>query len=328
MSVQYSGPLGREHQLGRRTILAGGLAALAAACAPQGPRRFFAPSGPPIGVQLYSVAKELSEDLDGTLAAIAAIGYRTVELAGYAGKTPAELRAALDRAGLRCTSAHVPAKSFRPAPRTLDDDLDILAAEARILGFDTVIMPLFVTPPHLPMKLDPGEDVRKMVSGVTARMTEADWRWTADYMNDKGAKLKARGLRFGFHNHSNEFIPLGEGTAMDFLVANTDPALVSFQLDCGWAVAAGVDPADFIRRHKGRVSALHVKDVAATNKPNVLLQMDPAEIGRGVTDWPKLLAAAHAAGIDRFFVEQEAPYVRPALDSLRDNFTYLAGVAA
>ena len=312
----------------RRAVLAGGIAALVAACAPQGPRRFFAPPGPPVGVQLYSVAKELAEDLVGTLGTIAAIGYRTVELAGYAGKTPQELRAALDRAGLRCVSAHVPAKSFRPAPRTLDDDLDLLAEEARILGFDTVIMPLFATPPHLPMSLSPGEDVRKMVSGVTARMTADDWRWLADYMNDKGAKLRARGLRFGFHNHSNEFIPLGDATAMDFLVAHTDPALVSFQLDCGWAVAAGVDPADFIARHRGRVSALHLKDVASTNRPNVLLEMDPAEVGKGIIDWPKLLSASRATGIGRFFVEQEAPYTRPALVSLRANFDYLASVVA
>lgn len=328
MGMANFGPSGGHETVGRRAIMAGGLAALAAACAPQGPRRFFAPAGPPVGVQLYSVAKELAADLDGTLVALAAAGYRTVELAGYAGKTPQQLRAALDRAGLRCTSAHVPAKSFRPAPRTLDDDLGLLAEEAHVLGFDTVIMPLFITPPHLPLKLEPGQDVKAMANAIVAQMTADDWRWVADYMNGKGAALKKLGLRFGFHNHSSEFGRVGDEMIMDLLIAATDPALVTFQLDCGWAVAAGVDPADYIRRHTGRISALHLKDVAATNTPNVLLDMDPADIGRGIIDWPKLLGAARGAGIDRFFVEQEAPYTRPALESLRDNFTYLAAVAA
>lgn len=328
MHAERIGLFDRHGRVGRRTVLVSGLAALAAACAPQGPRRFFAPSGPPVGVQLYSVAKELAADLDGTLAALSTIGYRTVELAGYAGKTPQELRASLDRAGLRCTSAHVPAKPFYPAPRTLDDDPALLAEEAHILGFDTVIMPLFITPPHLPLKLEPGQDLKKMANGIVARMTADDWRRVADYMNSKGAALKSLGLRFGFHNHSSEFGRVDDRMILDLLIAETDPAFVSFQLDCGWAAAAGVDPADYISRHRGRVSALHLKDVAATNMPNVLFDMDPADIGRGIIDWPKLLGAARTAGIDRFFVEQEAPYTRPALDSLRDNFAYLAAVPA
>lgn len=314
----------------RRIVLAGGLAGLMSACAPRLPATFFGPSGSPIGLQLYSVAKEASADLDGTLAAIAAIGYRTVEIAGYVGKTPKDLRAALDRAGLRCASAHVPGKPFRPAPRTLDDDPAVLAEEAHILGFDTVIMPLFVTPERLPIVLNPGDDVRRVVGAVVAQMRQDDWLAMADYMNAKGAALQKFGLKFGFHNHGTEFGPVqgGEGSIMELLIANTDPALVSFQLDCGWAVSAGIDPAAFIKKHEGRIRALHLKDVAATNVPNLESRMDPAEIGKGVTDWRALLAAARKAGIENYFVEQEAPYLRPVLDTLRDNFNYLSAVAA
>lgn len=314
----------------RRAVLAGGLAGLVAACAPKGPAAFFKPGGRPIGVQLYSVAKEAAADLDGTLAALAAIGYRTVELAGYIGKTPKELRAALDRAGLRCASAHIPGKPFRTAPRTLDDNADVIAEEAHILGFDHVVMPLFVTPERLPIIFNPGDDIRKVLSDIIARMTEADWRAMADYLNAKGAAMKARGLKFGFHNHGTEFGPVNGGSRsiIELLIAHTDPALVSFQLDCGWAVAAGADPAAFITKHKSRVRALHLKDVAATNVPNFESRIDPAEIGKGVTDWPKLLAAARDAGVENYFVEQEAPYTRPVLDTLRDNFNYLSAVNA
>lgn len=312
----------------RRAIVAGGLASLAGACAPTPPAAFFAPSRRPIGLQLYSVAKEANADLDGTLAAISAIGYRSVELAGYIGKSPKELRAALDRSGLICTSAHVPGKPFRPAPRTLDDDPNVLAEEAQILGFKTVIMPLFVTPDRLPIVLNPGDDVRKVVGGVLEQMKESDWLAVADYMNAKGAALKKVGLNFGFHNHGTEFGPVkgGTGSIIELLIARTDPGAVSFQLDCGWAVSAGVDPAAFIRKHRGRIRSLHLKDVAATNVPNFDSRIDPAEIGKGITDWPALLAAARDTGVEDYFVEQEAPYTRPVLDSLRDNFGFLSTV--
>lgn len=317
-----------EFNASRRAVLAGGLASLASACAPRPPATFFAPSRRSIGIQLYSVAKEANADLDGTLAAIAAIGYRTVELAGYIGKTPTELRAALDRAGLRCTSAHVPGKPFRPTPRTLDDDPHVLAGEAQILGFKSVIMPLFVTPDRLPIVLKPGDDARKVLGGVLAQMRESDWLAMAEYMNAKGAALKAVGLDFGFHNHGTEFGPVagGVGSIIELLMARTDPGLVSFQLDCGWAVSAGVDPTAFIRKHKGRIRSLHLKDVATTNVPNFDSRIDPAEIGKGITDWPALLAAARDAGVENYFVEQEAPYTRPVLDSLRDNFSFLSTV--
>ncbi len=312
----------------RRAVVAGGLASLASACAPRPPATFFTPSRRPIGIQLYSVAKEANADLDGTLAAIAAIGYRTVEIAGYIGKTPSDLRAALDRAGLRCTSAHVPGKPFRPTPRTLDDDPGVLAEEAQILGFKTVIMPLFVTPDRLPIVLRPGADVRKVVGGVLAQMRESDWLAVADYMNAKGAALKKVGLNFGYHNHGTEFGPAvgGTGSIIELLIARTDPGLVNFQLDCGWAVSAGVDPAAFIRKHKSRIRSLHLKDVAMTNVPNFDSRIDPAETGNGITDWPALLAAARDAGVENYFVEQEAPYIRPVLDSLRDNFRFLSTI--
>ncbi|MCP3731012.1 sugar phosphate isomerase/epimerase [Sphingomonas sp. MG17] len=310
----------------RRGFLAGGLAAMTAACAPREASGFFPPSGPAIGVQLYSVGPEAAADLDGTLGKLAAIGYRTVELAGYIGRTPTELRAALDRAGLKCTSAHVPGLPFRPAPRTLDDDPGLLAEEARILGFDTVIMPLFVTPPHLPIRLNPGDDVKKVVTAIVAKMGEDGWKWCADYMNRKAAGLSKHGLKFGFHNHGNEFGPVGNRSIMELLIAETDPALVSFQLDCGWAAGTGTDPAAFIRRHKGRVSALHIKDVVKSNVPNFELRMDHAEVGKGIIDWRDVMAASREAGITRFFVEQEAPHLRPVFDVLKSNHDYLAAL--
>ncbi|MGJ3626814.1 sugar phosphate isomerase/epimerase family protein [Sphingomonas sp. MMS24-JH45] len=201
------------------------------------PATFFAPPNRPIGLQLYSVAKEAAADLDGTLAAIAAIGYRNVELAGYLGRTPAQLRAALDRAGLRCTSAHVPGKPFRPAAHLGRRSRDPRRGGPHP-GVQDRRHAAVHHPNRLPFVFNPGDDVRKVVGAIIAQMTEADWGAMADYMNAKGAALKKLGLNFGFHNHGTEFGPVRGGSAsiIELLIARTDPALVGFQLDCGWAM--------------------------------------------------------------------------------------------
>lgn len=321
-------------ELGRRGLLAAGAASLIAACAPRASakRTYFQRIGQPIGVQLYSVGAQLTGDLDGTLGQVAKIGYKTVELAGYAGKTPAEFRAALDRAGLKCTSSHVQAKLLRPSPTpvlTLMDPAEKIAEEAHLLGFDTVIMPLFIIPDRFSLVPGPGETFASMVAKITQGMNEDDWKRNAEFMNQRGAAFKKLGLRFGYHNHGTEFAPIQGGrSAMDLLFAETDPHLVEFELDVGWTVSTGTDPAAFIAKHAKRITALHVKDVAPTTKPNFLLQQDPVEIGQGIVDWKKLLTTAGAAGIKRYFVEQEAPYVHPPLESLKISFDYLNAVVA
>jgi sugar phosphate isomerase/epimerase len=295
----------------RRHLLAAS-AALAATRAAAAPRPFFRSHRLPIGLQLYSVGAELRRDFDGTLKAVADIGYRTVETAGYAGRTPREMRAAFDAHGLACASAHVQARGNGPEP-TLSGDLGRLAADMHVLGARHVVMPSFLVP-----------------QGKTLRspLTAEDWQATAAFLNKAGAGLRREGLQFAYHNHNPEFAPLGQGTALDLLLRETDPALVQFEMDAGWVVAAGADPMALLKAHPGRFRMMHVKDVAKGVEPNFAFRVQTTAVGAGIIDWKRLLPAAYAEGVGEFFVEHEPPFTRPVLEMLRESFVNLSALAA
>ena len=285
---------------------------------------FFARHKLPIGIQLYTLGPDAAKDVDGTFKALAAIGYRTVELAGFLGKTPAEFRAALDRAGLSAPSAHIQA---RGGAGTFEGDLGKLADDLHVIGVKTAVMPSLFIPDRFG-KPAAGEGFGGYLKRIGAGMTADDWKQNADFLNAKARALKASGIRVGYHNHNFEFAPVGGSSGMELLIADTDPALVTFETDLGWVAAAGVDPVAFLGKHRGRISMVHVKDVTAATRPNFALAMSPAEIGSGVLDWRRLLPAAYAAGVRGFFVEQEPPFTRPRLEAAKISHDFLAGVAA
>ena len=167
-----------------------------------------------------------------------------------------------------------------------------------------------------------------MLARLGASMTPDDWKRNAEYLNAKGKALKQYGLRFGYHNHNVELAPLGASTGLAELIRGTDPALVSFEMDAGWVVAAGADPLALLAAYPGRFIAMHVKDVKASTHPNFGLQMDPCEVGQGTIDWKALLSKAHAANVRQFYVEQEPPFSKPRLESVAISFKYLNGLVA
>ena len=122
--------------LDRRSFLAGAVAMSASAA--QAAEPFFKAKSLPIGIQLYTLGPDAAQDLEGTLAAIAQIGYRTVELAGLLGRTPAQMKAALDAAGLTCVSAHIQARGRGDDP-AFDGDLARLADALATLGVKTAV---------------------------------------------------------------------------------------------------------------------------------------------------------------------------------------------
>lgn len=311
----------------RRGLLGAGMATLLTAAAPADriARPFFARHGLPVGIQLYTVLAEAQKDLDGTLRALARIGYRTVELAGYMGRTPAELRDALDRAGLACTSSHIIGRPIRPnTPLSLDGDLGRIAADCHVLGCDTVIMPMFILPEGFEVTPRPGEDLAGVIGRLGAAMKPDHWKATADYLNAKAAILRKNDIRLGFHNHNIEFAGPAGAAGLDLLLRGTDPRLVSFELDIGWAVAAGENPVAWMRRYPHRFSAFHLKDVSKVNADKLLVHQESIEVGAGIIDWKTLLPAAYAHGVRRFFVEQEPPFLRPPIASAATSFAYLS----
>lgn len=317
--------------ISRRSLLAatGATAATAAAGRLRDPEPFFRRHGVPIGIQLYTVRDELARDLDGTLTRLASIGYETVEIAGLAGRSLAAFRSALDRAGLRCTSAHFQPRPLFPGP-SLEDEASSFAESAKTVGFDLVVMALFCIPRRMALTPRAGEDAAAMLGRLGGEMTADDWKAQADFLNGRGRALKSVGLKLAYHNHNVELAPLpgGKGRIIDLLIERTDPGLVSFEMDVAWVVAGGAKPADLLRRHRGRFSALHVKDLAAGSRPNFVLQQQPADIGSGVIKWDEVLPSAWDAGVRRYYVEQEAPFKGSPLDAVKAGHDFLQRLRA
>ncbi|KAB2352396.1 sugar phosphate isomerase/epimerase family protein [Actinomadura rudentiformis] len=226
-------------EINRRTLLGGvaataaglGVAALpgSAAASTTAPHRHRRVPRGGISIQLYTLRSLLAADLEGTLAALARIGYRKVELAGLHGRTPAEFRAILDRYGLSATSSHV----------GIDGDWQKTLADARTLGNRFVVAPF------------------------AQFATAGEWRDYASRLNAAGKAARAAGLRFGYHNHAHEFQALPTGERPWDIITATDRRLVHLELDLYWAVTGGQDPVDLIRRNRGRILQFHCKDRAA-----------------------------------------------------------------
>ena len=324
-AIRAAGP-----DLSRRGLLAAGAAALGAAyggLANAAEKPFFQRRDLPVGIQLYTLRPDLVDDFHATLGAIAKIGFRSVELAGFMGHTPTTLRAAFRREGLSCSSAHVQARGDGSAVG-LDGDLAALAGDLHIIGVRSVVMPNFLIPDRFGQRPDPGEERIAFLRRVVSQMTADDWKWNADFLNEKAAVLKRAGIVSGYHNHNFEFAPLGDTNGMEILLKGTDPNLVTFEMDVGWVVAAGKDPFALLKAHPHRFTQMHVKDIKPTTKANFELRQDPTEVGGGMIDWKRLLPAAYVAGVRGFYVEQEPPFAHSRLESVKISFDYLAKVAA
>lgn len=311
--------------LTRRGALGAGLGLLATTVtsrtfAAQG---LFASRQLPLGLQLYTLGDAWRTDLEATLARVAAIGYRTIEIPGLQLGSAARLRAAADKFGLSVTSVH--ALAFKPGSgeMTLETAPAQIAAELHALGARDLVMPMPLTPSTFKPPA-PGESVGAAWVRSFSEAGADHWKRQADLLNARGKDLAREGVHMNYHNHNLEFTPVAEGmTGWDVLVANTDPKLVSFEVDIGWVSAAGLEPVSFLQRHAGRVRQVHVKDVLPTTQPNFKFSMESTEIGSGRIDWKAVLPAAYAAGVRQFYVEQEPPFKMDRFDAVAKSFAYL-----
>ena len=299
----------------------GAVSPMLAACATTGP--YFQQQGLPIGIQLYTLSDMLASDLEGAIANVARIGYKTVEIPSYMGKTPAQLRELFDRNGVRCTGAHIGMNAGTAAAPGLLGDIDKLAADMHTLGVTHVYAPSMAIPTDLGLAPEPNEGYAYIVR-VSAAMGEAGWKKMAASLTDVGRKLKAKNIAFGYHNHNFEFVAVGARTGYDILVGESDPEFVSFELDVGWAAAAGNDIVALLNKYKGRFTGMHIKDIKATTAPNIALKMDTSDVGAGKVDWKTILPAGYAAGVRNFFLEQEPPFDKPRVQSAEIGYKYLS----
>ena len=267
--------------------------------------------GLPLGLQLYSVRDILPKDYEGTLHQVAALGYREVEAAGFFGHSPAEVKQAMDRAGLHCVSAHYPLTQLLPK---VDETIQF----GKDLGLSYIVC-------SSPMLKDPSRVKDAGSRAARESMTLDDWHWNADQFNRIGEKVNAAGMRFAYHNHTPEFRSENGVVFYDELLRSTDPTKVSMELDCGWAVVAGQKPADLLSRYPTRFSMLHVKDfkMSPTTTPS-----DPppsTEMGRGTIDYHPIFEAAKKAHIEHAFVEQEQ-FDIPPMEALKIDADYMRAV--
>ena len=320
-------------QMERRHFL-GGLATLATASALSGTgvlaakgRSMFKRLGKPIGLQLYTLGDEPRKDLDGVFAKLASIGYRDLELPSLFGKTPAVLKAAADKAGVKFSAIHLPAMDGRGGG---DQPLSILSPTQKIvddlgiLGVKAAVMPIFAIPASF--RTAPGANFQEKIANAVAGEGVDFWKKTAALLNEKGAALKSSGIAVGYHNHNLEFAPTGGTTGWEILAKETDPKLVHFEVDVGWVAAAGLDPVAFLKTYAGRCRWIHVKDVKASTVTNFMLKMDPTEVGSGKQDWARILPAARKAGVEHFYVEQEPPFTMSRMEAATKSYAFLAGL--
>jgi len=259
----------------------------------------------PLGIQLWTVKEEASKDLEGTLRKVYAAGFREIEFAGFYDKSAAEIGKLVKAIGLSPVSMHAGAADIASKG-------DQILADAKTLGLRFIVCSSPAVSPEKD-KL-PWEERMKAVD-------LNDWKWNADLFNKFGKQVSAAGMTFGYHNHSAEFKKFDGVTAFDYLFGNTDPAHVKSELDVGWVTVAQQDPLAILNKYKDRVIALHVKDVAKRGADG----KDPPSValGEGVIDWKKVIGAAKANGTKAFFYEQEAPFTRPILDSVKISGDYL-----
>jgi sugar phosphate isomerase/epimerase len=241
-----------------------------------------------VGVQLYTVRRDIARDFDGTLARIAEIGYREVEFAGYHGKSTSEVRATLTRLGLAAPSSHVGLPDFRR-------DVDGVIASATQVGHRYLVVPW----------LDPAE-----------RRSIDDYRRIADELNRIGEKVRAAGMQLAYHNHDFELMAIAGSVPLDVLIERTDPNLLVLELDLYWVTKGGADPMTYISRHPGRVHLVHVKDSAGPPEHRMV------DVGQGTIDFARIFARREQAGIRHAFVEHDDP-ANP-LETLRVSYEHLA----
>lgn len=252
-----------------------------------------------IGLQLYTLRNEMGKDAKGTLAKVAAQGYKTVETFGYGngkwfGMNAAELRAELHSLGLSTPSGHTfPAGVFLQGG--WEDKWKQAVNDAKAVGQEYIVIPWME------------EQYRTDIN---------NFKKMAGILNKAAGIAKQTGLRFAYHNHDFEFAPLGGTTGYDVLLKETDPKLVFFEMDIYWVSKAGKDPLAFFSQYPGRFALWHVKDMDNTPQKNF------TEVGNGVIDFKKIFAHAKQSGMKYFFVEQDQCPGAP-LESTAKSIAYL-----
>jgi sugar phosphate isomerase/epimerase len=229
----------------------------------------------PVGLELYSVREELKKDPEGTVRAVAQMGYQGVEFYApyfeWSESQTKQMRKLLDDLGMRCFSTHNDSSYLSPEKIGRARDLNL------ILGSKYVVM--------ASSEPKPGLD---------------GWKAIADSLNAAADQLESAGLKAGYHNHQREFVPVDNQRPIEILAKNTKPSIM-LQLDVGTCLEAGSDPVAWIRANPGRIRSLHLKDWSPEKTKGYTVLF-----GEGAPEWKNIFEAAESAGgAEYYLIEQE-----------------------
>lgn len=236
----------------------------------------------PVGLQLYSLRDQFKQNVATTLDQVSAMGIRNVELAGTYGLTPEKFKAELDARRLKAISAHFSYEQCR-------DNIEAVAREAKLLGLE------YAGSAWIPHK---------------SPFDEKTVREAAAVFNRAGEALAKHNLKFFYHTHGYEFLPHGEGTLFDLLMAETKPEYVRIEMDVYWVVHPGQDPVKLLEKYGNRFDLMHVKDMKQGTPRGFTGHSDVTNnvvLGQGIIDWPNVFRAAQKAGVKWYFIEDESP---------------------
>ncbi len=259
-----------------------------------------------IGVQLYTVRGAMKTDFAGTLAKVAALGYKEVEFAGYFDHSPKDIRALLDKNGLVSPSCHVDYNTVQNKwPQAIE--------AAHTIGHQFIVCPWI------------DESQRQAPDG---------YKRAVELFNIAGAASKKAGVQFAYHNHYWEFEPdahLGGKMPYDYMLEAGDKENFKMEMDLCWINVAGQDPVAYFERYPGRFPLVHVKDMkklphVAPDKLATLkfddVTANMADVGSGEIDWKRIFSHLGNSGVQHFYVEYDEP--EDAFASLTASFAYLS----
>ncbi len=229
---------------------------------------------PAISYQLYNSRKW---PLDEVMTMLVEVGFTEVEGYGALFQNPSSLITALDATNLRMTTGH-----FGLEP--LESDPSAAIKLAKRLGIEAIFVP------HL--------DVHNRPLDV------AGWEAFATRLVEAGKPIQDAGLAYGWHNHAFELAELSVGLTPLDVIANSSPDM-KLELDLGWVIRAGTDPAEAIQKYSGQIISAHIKDLAPAGEN--LDEDGWADVGHGIVNWAPLHSALQNAGVDRYIIEHDNP---------------------
>jgi sugar phosphate isomerase/epimerase len=248
-----------------------------------------------IYVQLYSVRSDIKTDFKGTIARLGKMGYKGIEAAGYAdGKfydlSPDVFKKEIENSGMSVLSSHVGKRLNEDIAKTDWDEVwkwwEVAIQAHKTAGMKYIVMP-----------------------SMPKLKTLADLKSYCDYYNQIGERCNASGLRFGYHNHSFEFVEIEGEMMYDYMIKNTDPTKVFFQMDVYWVVRGGQSPVEYFNNYPGRFEILHLKD--------------HKELGKsGMVGFDAIFQNASKAGVKYLVVEVEKYNFTP-FESVSMSLDYL-----